>query len=78
METMKVDEKVILNAFGVRDIEATIAAANDQLLPNEKAHKTTVLYEDLWRDVDSTTLAMLKTIYSIDLKLFSYPEHPLG
>ena len=55
METMKVDEKVILNAFGVRDIEATIAAANDQLLPNEKAHKTTVLYEDLWRDVDSTT-----------------------
>jgi len=78
IETMKSDERVILNAFGFEDIDQTIADANSHLLPNEKANKTSILYEDLWRDVSDSTLKYLQDLYRIDFEMFQYPNHPLS
>lgn len=77
METMSSDERVIVNAFGFRDVDETIHQANNQLLPNEKAHSTSLLYEDLWRTMAVETIEALVHIYRTDLTLFDYPDHPL-
>ena len=77
IETMKSDERVILNAFGFDDIDQTIADANSKLLPNEKANKTTLLYEDLWSEIDDRSLKYLQDLYAIDFEMFNYPNHPL-
>lgn len=76
METMKQDEKVILYEFGFDDIEGTIEAANKQLLPNERAHKTTLLYEDLWKQVPAHMITTLQEIYKYDFEMFDYPTDP--
>ena len=77
METMQTDERVILNEFGFQDIDATIKAANEKLLPNEKGHKTSLLYEDLWAEVAVDTLDKLREIYAMDFEMFDYPTAPL-
>ncbi|XP_067946700.1 carbohydrate sulfotransferase 11-like [Watersipora subatra] len=78
IETMKSDERVILNAFGFQDIDATIADANRHLLPNEKANKTKLFYEDLWKDISPSTLKYLQKLYKIDFEMFNYPSRPLS
>ena len=77
IETMKSDERVILNAFGFKDVDQTIIDANNHLLPNEKAGKTKLLYEDLWAEIDNETLDTLRDIYNIDFTMFDYPRDPL-
>lgn len=74
---MKSDERVILNAFGFEDIDQTIADAKSLLLPNEKANKTKLLYEDLWNQVNLKSLKYLQKLYTIDFQMFGYPSHPL-
>lgn len=74
---MKSDERVILNAFGFEDIDQTIADANSHLLPNEKANKTTLLYEDLWDQISDQQLFYLQKLYRVDFEMFNYPTDPL-
>ena len=74
---MKSDERVILNAFGFKDVDQTIIDSNNHLLSNEKAGKTKLLYEDLWGEIDEFTLDRLRQIYTIDFKMFDYPTNPL-
>lgn len=74
---MSSDERVIINAFGFKDTDKTIHKSNKKLLPNEKAHTTTLLYDHLWSTVDSSSIQTLVEIYQTDIDLFDYPNHPL-
>lgn len=78
LETFDIDEIAILKQLNSSvDIEQLGKDAYRFRKMNEKTHFTKNAYEIYWRSIDEPMIKSLQELFSLDLKMFDYPDHPL-
>lgn len=79
LESFKEDEAAILKQF---DKAADIGHLDSEAFKFRKAHEksgtTKQSAKSYWQTIDPSLMQRLKQIYTIDLKMFGYPDYPLN